>query len=85
MPRATHEQTHDRGMPASSYGTIAIDRLDAIFLDVAGHYAGKRAAQIGREIVASVDAMQLECTHRLVRDFERLLEFRLDGRSQLKL
>ena len=77
--RRRAERGHDAWpSPRSSNGPYFSTRRDAGLAHVARDYPGECAAQIDREAVRRLIAVQLERAHRLVRRLERLLEIEPD-------
>src|SRR5918995_5202416 len=68
------ERPGDRRIRVNLERPVLLDQLDAVFLDVAGDDAGKRAAQVRGALVHRLVERQLEARHRLVVHDERLLE-----------
>src|SRR5258708_1878293 len=68
------EQLHQGGIAGELVGTVALDGLDAGFLYVARHDAGKRTAQIRCQLMWRLRAIELQRPHRLVGYLEGLLE-----------
>src|SRR6185312_3084194 len=79
------EQLHDAAIARELVRPEALDRLDAVLLHVAGDDAGEGAAQIGRELVHGLAAIERERAHRLVRDLERPLKLRLDREQPVEV
>src|SRR6185437_15885417 len=73
------EQLHDAAVARELVRPAALDRLDAVLLDVAGDDTGERAAQVGCKLVHGLSAIERERTHRLMRDLEGPLELRPYG------
>src|SRR5579872_2144479 len=52
------ERLHDAAVAGKLVRTAALDRLDAVLLDVAGDDAGEGAAQIGGELMHGLAAIE---------------------------
>ena len=72
------ERGNDLRIAAQLERSVLLDARDAGLPHVAGDDARKRAAQIERQAVRRLIAMQLERAHRLVSRLERLLELETD-------
>src|ERR1700722_5113767 len=57
------EKPHDGRIAGELVRTVALVRLDTVFLDVSRNDAGERAPQVSREIMHGLVAMQLQRAH----------------------
>ena len=65
---------HDVGIAGNRERSVLLDGLHGRFLDIAGHDARKRPAQIGGQFMQGLVAVQLQRRHGLMGRLERLLE-----------
>src|SRR5580700_8128696 len=79
------EQAHDLRVPCQLVRAVALDRLDAVFLDVAGDNAREGASQVRREQVNGLRTTQLEGAHALVRHLEMSLQLLAHGQQPVEV
>ena len=72
------ERLHDVAVTVDIEWAGLLDRMHALFLDVAGDDPRERASKVRSEAMRRLVAMQVEGSHRRMRRLERQLEFELD-------